>query len=30
MNQFMGEYIYKIYKEAQNRPIYLVKEFHDD
>ena len=26
----LGEYIFKIYKETQNRPIYLVKEFHDD
>ena len=26
----LGEYIFKIYKETQNRPLYLVKEFHDD
>ena len=25
----LGEYIYRIYKESQNRPIYLVKKFYD-
>ncbi len=25
----LGEYIYRIYKETQNRPIYLVKKFYD-
>lgn len=25
----VGEYIYRIYKESQNRPIYLVKKFYD-
>lgn len=25
----MGEYVYRIYKESQNRPIYLVKKFYD-
>jgi polyisoprenyl-phosphate glycosyltransferase len=24
----VGEYVYRIYKESQNRPIYFVKEFH--
>jgi polyisoprenyl-phosphate glycosyltransferase len=26
----LGEYIYRIYKESQNRPIYLIKKFYDD
>jgi len=26
----LGEYIFKIYRETQNRPIYLVREFHND
>lgn len=26
----VGEYVYRIYKESQNRPIYLVKKFYDD
>jgi dolichol-phosphate mannosyltransferase len=25
----MGEYLYRIYKESQKRPIYLVKKFYD-
>jgi dolichol-phosphate mannosyltransferase len=25
----VSEYVYRIYKEAQNRPIYLVKKFYD-
>ncbi len=25
----VGEYVYRIYKESQNRPIYLVKHFYD-
>lgn len=25
----IGEYIYRIFKEVQNRPIYFVKEFYD-
>ena len=25
----VGEYAYRIYKESQNRPIYLVKKFYD-
>jgi polyisoprenyl-phosphate glycosyltransferase len=25
----VGEYVYRIYKESQNRPIYLVKKFYD-
>ncbi|HEY3370709.1 MAG TPA: glycosyltransferase family 2 protein [Prolixibacteraceae bacterium] len=25
----VGEYVYRIYKESQNRPIYLVKRFYD-
>ncbi|MCH8329779.1 MAG: glycosyltransferase family 2 protein [Bacteroidetes bacterium] len=25
----IGEYVYRIYKESQNRPIYIVSEFHD-
>jgi polyisoprenyl-phosphate glycosyltransferase len=25
----MGEYVYRIYKESQKRPIYLVKKFYD-
>jgi len=24
----LGEYIYRIYKESQNRPLYLVKDFY--
>jgi len=26
----LGEYVFRTYKESQNRPIYLVKEFYDD
>jgi len=26
----MGEYVYRSYKEAQNRPIYIVRKFYDD
>lgn len=25
----VGEYVYRIYKESQNRPIYLMKKFYD-
>jgi len=25
----VGEYVYRIYKESQNRPIYLIKKFYD-
>ena len=25
----VGEYVYRIYKESQNRPIYLVRKFYD-
>ncbi|HEY3389699.1 MAG TPA: glycosyltransferase family 2 protein [Prolixibacteraceae bacterium] len=25
----VGEYVYRIYKESQNRPIYIVKKFYD-
>jgi polyisoprenyl-phosphate glycosyltransferase len=25
----MGEYVFRTYKESQNRPIYLVKKFYD-
>ncbi len=25
----VGEYVYRIYKETQNRPIYFVKKFYD-
>ncbi|MDO8929036.1 MAG: glycosyltransferase, partial [Bacteroidota bacterium] len=25
----VSEYVYRIYKESQNRPIYLVKKFYD-
>lgn len=25
----MGEYIYRIYKESQHRPIYFIRKFHD-
>jgi len=25
----VGEYVYRIYKESQNRPIYLVRHFYD-
>ena len=25
----MGEYVYRIYKESQNRPLYLVKKVYD-
>jgi len=24
----VGEYVYRIYKESQNRPLYFVREFH--
>ena len=26
----MGEYIYRSYKETQNRPVYFVKHYYDD
>jgi dolichol-phosphate mannosyltransferase len=26
----LGEYVFRTYKESQNRPIYLVKEFYDE
>jgi dolichol-phosphate mannosyltransferase len=26
----LGEYVYRSYKEAQNRPIYFVKKYYDD
>ena len=26
----LGEYVFRTYKESQNRPIYLVKEFYED
>ena len=26
----LGEYVFRTYKESQNRPLYLVKEFYDD
>ena len=25
----VGEYVYRIYKESQNRPVYFVRKFHD-
>jgi dolichol-phosphate mannosyltransferase len=25
----LGEYIYRIYKEIQRRPLYLVRKFHE-
>lgn len=25
----LGEYVYRSYKESQNRPVYFVKKFHD-
>ena len=25
----LGEYVYRSYKESQNRPIYFVKKFYD-
>lgn len=25
----VGEYVYRIYKESQNRPIYIVRKFYD-
>jgi dolichol-phosphate mannosyltransferase len=25
----VGEYVYRIYKESQNRPLYFVKKFHE-
>ena len=25
----VGEYVYRIYKESQNRPLYFVRKFHD-
>jgi polyisoprenyl-phosphate glycosyltransferase len=25
----VGEYVYRIYKESQNRPVYFVKKFYD-
>lgn len=25
----LGEYVYRIYKESQNRPVYLIKKFYD-
>jgi glycosyltransferase involved in cell wall biosynthesis len=24
----IGEYIYRIHKQSQNRPLYFIKEFH--
>jgi glycosyltransferase involved in cell wall biosynthesis len=26
----LGEYVYRNYKESQNRPVYFVKKFYDD
>ena len=26
----LGEYIYRNYKESQNRPVYFVKEYYND
>ncbi len=26
----LGEYVYRSYKETQNRPVYFVKKFYDD
>lgn len=26
----LGEYVFRTYKESQNRPIYLIKEFYDE
>jgi hypothetical protein len=26
----LGEYVYRNYKESQNRPLYFVKKFYDD
>jgi glycosyltransferase involved in cell wall biosynthesis len=26
----LGEYVYRSYKESQNRPVYFVKKFYDD
>jgi len=25
----LGEYVYRIYKESQNRPLYLIRKFHE-
>lgn len=25
----LGEYVYRNYKESQNRPVYFVKKFYD-
>jgi dolichol-phosphate mannosyltransferase len=25
----LGEYIYRSYKETQNRPVYFIKKFYD-
>jgi dolichol-phosphate mannosyltransferase len=25
----IGEYIYRIYKESQHRPLYFVRKFHE-
>ena len=25
----VGEYVYRIYKESQNRPLYFVQKFYD-
>jgi dolichol-phosphate mannosyltransferase len=26
----VGEYVFRIYKESQNRPIYFIKKIHED
>ena len=26
----LGEYVYRIYKESQHRPLYLVRKFHEN
>jgi glycosyltransferase involved in cell wall biosynthesis len=26
----LGEYVYRSYKESQNRPVYFIKKFYDD
>jgi dolichol-phosphate mannosyltransferase len=25
----LGEYVYRSYKESQNRPVYFIKKFYD-
>jgi dolichol-phosphate mannosyltransferase len=25
----LGEYVYRNYKESQNRPVYFVRKFYD-